>query len=291
MARLGKIPIVPGHKSAGTRAPLLTLAFLLMAATLGLNAQRAVDPLTRARQAYNEQQFDRAIVLATEAKQTPVLADSASLVLSRAMLERFRRTGDSVDVEAARSALLSVNHRRLTATEASELHLGMAELMFVDDQFGTATEMFEVALDRPGMVSARSRDRVLEWWAASLDRYAQLGPDTQRMAKYWRMLVRLEQEAVRGPASPAVAYWMAAAARAVDDPDRAWALAIAAWIQAPMIAGARAAALRNDIDRLMEVAIIPERANHSAADADVAAVKLAFTAEWKAIKAKWDVGK
>ena len=96
------------------------------------------------------------------------------------------RTGDATDLEAARSALLSVNPARLKATESSELHLGMAELMFIDDQFGTATEMFEVALDRPGMVPAQSRDRVLEWWAASLDRYAQLSPDTHRMPKYWR---------------------------------------------------------------------------------------------------------
>ena len=266
---------------------LLITLFLLVAATIGLSAQRPVDPLTRARQAYNEQQFDRAIALAKEAKEVPALADSASLVISRALLERFHRTGDAVDVDAARAALLSVNPARLTATESAELHLGMAQLMFVDDQFGTATEMFEVALDRPGMVPDRARDRVLEWWAASLDRYAQLGPDTHRMAKYWRMLTRLEQEAVRGPASPAVAYWMAAAARAVEDTDRAWALAIAAWIQAPMIAGARSDALRSDIDRLMEIGIIPERATHTAANADVEAQKLALTAEWKAIKAKW----
>jgi hypothetical protein len=163
--------------------------------------------------------------------------------------------------------------------------------LFVVDQFGAATELFKAALDRPGLVPDRSRDRVLEWWAASLDRYAELGPDTQRTARYWRMLTRLEQEAVRGPASPAAAYWMAAAARAVDDLDRAWTLAIAAWVQAPMIAGARAAVLRIDIDRLMERAIIPERASHAAADADVEAVKLSLMAEWKAIKAKWDVVK
>jgi hypothetical protein len=270
---------------------VLTAAFLLTASAIGLNAQRAVDPLTAARQAYNDQQYDRAIALAKEARATPALADSASLVLSRAMVERFRRTADIVDVEGARSALLSVNPARLTATETSELHLGMAELMFVDDQFGAATEMCEAALDRPGLVPDRSRDRVLEWWAASLDRYAELGPDTQRTARYWRMLTRLEQEAVRGPASPAAAYWMAAAARAVDDLDRAWTLAIAAWVQAPMIAGARAAVLRIDIDRLMERAIIPERASHAAADADVEAVTLSLMAEWKAIKAKWHVVK
>ena len=265
----------------------LTAAVLLVAATTVLTAQRAVDPLTRARQAYNKQQYDLAIQVAKEALAIPANADAAGLVLSRAMLERYRRTGDPVDVEQARATLLAVNPARLTPTESSELHLGMAELMFVDDQFGTATEMFEVALDRPGMVAAASRDRVLEWWAASLDRHAQLSPDTQRMAKYWRMLMRLEGEAARGPNSPAVAYWMAAAARGIDDPERAWSLAIAAWIQAPMIAGDRGPMLRNDLDRLMDVAIIPERAAHSAGDADLDALKAALTAEWKAIKAKW----
>jgi hypothetical protein len=282
------MPLVPSGQSS--RARLLTSACMVAVATMGVMAQRPVDPLTRARQAYNEQQFDRAILLAKEAKNTPAQVDSASLVLARATIERARRTNDPVDVEAARSALLSVKPARLTATETSELHLGMAELMYVDDQVGTATEMFEVALDRPGMVPAQFRDRVLEWWAASLDRYAQYSPDTQRIAKYWRMLTRLEQEAARGPASPAVAYWMAAAARGVDDPDRAWSLAIAAWIQAPMIAGARAAALRSDIDRLMADAIIPERAHRSAADADPEAFKLALAAEWSAIKAKWGGG-
>jgi hypothetical protein len=265
----------------------LAAAILLFAATPVLTAQRAVDPLTRARQAYNSEQYELAIQFAKEAKNTPAAADSAGLVLSRAMLERYRRTGDPADIEQARATLLSVSPARLTQGESAELHLGMAELMFVDDQFGTATEMFEMALDRPGMVPAASRDRVLEWWAASLDRYAQLAPDPQRPAKYWRMLTRLEIEATRGPNSPAVAYWMAAAARGVDDPDRAWSLAIAAWIQAPMIAGTRAAALRTDLDRLMDVGIIPERANRLAADADVEALKLAYAAEWKAIKAKW----
>ena len=65
----------------------LIAAFFLLAATMGLTAQRAVDPLTRARQAYNDQQFDRAILLAKEAKNTPALVDSATVVLSRAMLD------------------------------------------------------------------------------------------------------------------------------------------------------------------------------------------------------------
>jgi hypothetical protein len=261
---------------------------MLWVATAGLTAQREVDPLTRARQAYNEQQFDRAVSFANDAKRNPAQLDSASLVIARALLERFRRTTDPADLDAARKALLAVNTAKLTLSEASEMHLGMAEMMYVDQQFGAATELFEVALDRPAMVPARNRDRVLEWWAASLDSYAQYAPDIQRGAKYWRMLTRLEQEAVRGPATPAVAYWMAAAARGIGDPERAWSLAIAGWIQAPLIAGGRAAALRADLDKLME-AIILERA-HDSADADAEALKIALAAEWAAIKERWKSG-
>lgn len=268
-------------------ARCLLRAAAVVAVTPVLLAQQRVDPLVGARQAYNERQFDRAVALAIEARQTPAQADSASLVLSRALLERFRLAGDVVDVATARQALLSVRPTRLVASEVVELHLGTAELLFVDEEFGAATELFEAALDRPGFVPDRQRDRVLEWWAASLDRYAQLAPDTHRVARYQRMLTRLEQEAIRGSASPAVVYWLAAAARGADDPDRAWSLVIAAWIQAPMIAGGQAGTFRSDLDRLMVDAIIPERAQHAAAEVDRDALKAALAAEWKAIKEKW----
>jgi hypothetical protein len=268
--------------------PLVRISVLmLLAFTPALMAQRQVDPLTQARQAYNEQQFDRAISLAQEAKRTPQLVDSGSLVLTRAFLGRFRRSGDPADVDRARESLLSINPARLMASEAAEMHIGMAELLFADNQFGAASEMFEVALDRPGMVPDRQRDRVLEWWAASVDRYAQLAPDSHRTARYRRMLARMEKELLRRPASPVVAYWMAAAARGADDVDRAWSLAIAAWIQAPMIAGERATELRSDLDQLMVDGIIPERAFHEAWDADPEALKVVLAAEWAAIKARW----
>jgi hypothetical protein len=280
---------VPSFKSAKGYTRCLTATFVLLAASTSVMAQREVDPLTRARQAYNDGQFDRALVLANEAMRTPAWADSASVVVARALLDRYRRTTDEVDLAAARKALLAVTPSRLKAGEAAELHLGMAELMYFDLQFGVATELFEAALDRPGMVPAKSRDRVLEWWAASLNREAQLAPDAQRMSKYWRMLTRLGHESANGPATPAVVYWMAAAARGVDDLDRAWTLAIAAWIQAPLVAGARAAEMRRDVDDLM-AAIIIERATRTA-ESDPEAMKVAFTAEWEAIKERWKVVK
>jgi hypothetical protein len=283
---------------AGVRNP--TAAFALFVAwsvvgsvgTSASMAQREVDPVTRARQAYNEQRFDEAVTLASAARQTPALANSASLVLARALLERFRRAGDVADVATARQALLSIDPARLVAHETSELHLGTAELLFVDAEYGAAAELFEVALDRAAFVPADQRDHVLEWWAASLDRHAQLVPETERHARYRRLLTRVEQEAARGPASAVVAYWLAAAARGVDDPDRAWSLVVAGWIQAPLISlgasgAARATALRADLDRLMVDAIIPERARRAAPPSDPVALKVALAAEWAAIKERW----
>lgn len=281
-------------KKSAAAAALLTLWGLVGpiglsgAIAQGAMAQGEADELTRARQAYNLQQFDQAVTLASAARQTPALANSASLVLARALLERFRRGGDVADVATARQALLSVDPARLVADEASELHLGMAELVFVDGQYGAAAELFEVALDRAGFVAAGQREHVLEWWAASLDRHAQLVPEAERQAPYRRLLTRVEHEAARGPASAVVTYWLAAAARGVDDPDRAWSLVIAGWIQAPLITqGPRAEALRSDLDRLMVDAIIPERARRAAPPSDPIALKVALAAEWTAIKERW----
>ena len=270
----------------------VVVAVMSMAGGLGSMAQREVDPVTRARQAYNQQQFDQAVTLASAARQTPALVHSASLVLARALLERFRRAGDVADVATARQALLSIDPAHLVAHEVSELHLGSAELLFVDGQFGAAAELFEVALDRAGFVAADQRDHVLEWWATSLDRHAQLVPEAGRHAQYRRLLARVEQEAARGPASTVVTYWLAAAARGVDDPDRAWSLVVAGWIQAPLLSPgatgpARAAALRADLDRLMVDAIIPERARRAAPPSDPIALRVALTAEWAAIKERW----
>jgi hypothetical protein len=265
--------------------------------SVSMMAQKGPDQLTRARQAYNAQQFDEAIVLATAARSAPALADSASLVMARALLERFRRGGDVTDVATAREALLSVESARVTASETRELRLGMAELLFVDEQYGAAAEVFEAALDWPQVSgSDHVRDRLLEWWASSLDRYAQLAHDSERPLRYRRLLTRLELEVTRGVSSPVVTYWLAAAARGADDPDRAWSLAIAGWVQAPLIAAeAQAAVLRTDLDRLMREAIIPERARRTwsaiapAANPaiDIAARQRSLEAEWEVLKKRW----
>jgi len=263
---------------------MIAMLVLVLAGTM---AQRGTDPLTRARQAYNRHEYDQAVALAAEARRTPALADSASLVLSRALLARFRVAGDMADVAAARQAMLSVDGAKLLATERPELHLCMAELLFVDEQFGAAAELFETALDRPGMVPDTQRDRVLEWWAASLDRYAQLAPDGERQVRYRRLLTRLDSESRQSQLSAVVAYWRAAAARGADDLERAWSLAVAGWVQAPAIADDHGEKLRADLDRLMVDAIIPERARRASANADREAMTSALKDEWTALKKKW----
>lgn len=258
-------------------APLL-VTVLLMSPGQG-------DALSRARQAYNAQRFDEAISLAAEARGIERVAQSAALVFARASLERFRLAGDVADIATARQALLTIDPARLTAGEASEYRLGTAELLFVDEQFGAAAEIFETALIT---VPDVHRDRVLDWWASALDRHAQLAPEGERQRRYGRLLMGIEKELGRQPSSTVALYWLAAAARGVEDLDRAWSVAVAGWIQAPAIApGQRGVTLRTDLDRLMRDAIIPERAKRAGSPADPAALKVALAAEWESIKLRW----
>jgi hypothetical protein len=263
----------------------------LAQAAASAQAVQAVTPdaLVRARQAYNAERFDEAIILANTAREVDRQADSASLVLARASLERFRQFRDVADVATARQALLSVDPTRLSPSEARELRLGTAELLFVDEQFGAAAEIFEAALaDEGSLPSVEHRERLFDWWASALDRHAQYGQEGDRHRSYMRILLGAEREVGRSPSSTAVLYWLAAANRGIEDFERAWALVVSGWIQAPQVApGARAAALQEDLDVLMRDAIIPERARRAAPQADPEALKVALAAEWDAIKKRW----
>lgn len=267
---------------------LTVLCASALTAAAPMDGEPQGDALARARQAYNEQRFDEAIELAGQARAIDRWADSAALVFARASLERFRRDGNVADVATARQALLALNVVRLSATEAGELRLAMAELLFVDEEFGAAAELFGAALD--DRLPEGHRDRVLEWWASSMDRWAQLAPEGERQRRYARLLARIERESSQAPSSPVAAYWLAAACRGVEDLDRAWAVAVAGWIQAPVLApGARGVTLRGDLDRLMREAIIPERARRALPPSDPEALTVALAAEWAAIKQRWSI--
>ncbi|MGE3345645.1 MAG: hypothetical protein AB7L71_19655 [Vicinamibacterales bacterium] len=269
---------------SGAAGLVLVIGLVLGTEQTPGRAPDAGNVLARARMAYNAQRFDEAARLAADAAAVPALVPSAALIRSRALLEQYRRGGDVADVALARQSLLLADPERLSPRERAERRLATAELLFVDEQYGAAAEAFALSLSETTDTAARTR--VLDWWAASLDRYAQVAPDGERQRRYARLLAGLDAE----PAGAVTQYWRAAAYRGVEDLDRAWAVAVAAWIQAPDLASgvAAVASLRADIDRLMRDAIIPERARRAPAPADPDAVRVALTAEWDAIRERWE---
>lgn len=250
--------------------------------------------LARARQAYNAGQFDAAIAAATEARKTPALASSANLVLSRAHLERFRAKSDAADLSAAHESLALVEPARLSPAERQDYTVGLGIAVYFEGRPGAAAELFEPLLDSVGLPTGAlaqvgERRALFDWWATSLDRAAQLAPDSGRRDFYTRILNRSQTELARDTASTAAGYWLAAAARGTGDLDRAWHAAIAAWIRSRAFADR--ALVRADLDQLVITAIIPERAralNPLSNDSrDNAALAAAMRAEWEQIKATW----
>jgi hypothetical protein len=263
---------------------LTALAFVVVATS----AQVAPDALTRARQAYNAQQIADAVTLANSARTIPATRDQAAIVLGRALLERFRRVGDVTDLAVARQAVLeAAGHppTRWTPAERTELTLAMAELLFADEHFGAAADLFEAVLNTTQ--GDDEGERVLEWWALSIDHYAQRGLEEERARRYGRLLSRVELELARRPTATAL-YWHAAAARGVEDLERAWTLVRAGWVRAPLlVSGDALTGVRRDLDRLMREAIIPERARTIAPAGGPAEAQAALLAEWAAFMAAW----
>jgi hypothetical protein len=99
-------------------------------------------------------------------------------------------------------------------------------------------------------------------------------------AAYERIRARMREEVARRPGSPTAAYWLAAAARSQGDLEGAWEAAEAGWVRASL-APDRGVALRADLDRLMMVAIVPERARATGQPGD------ALLLEWLKFKERW----
>jgi hypothetical protein len=256
------------------------------------------DPLARARVFYNAEQYDQAIEAATEAQRSPKLANVAAVVLARAHLERFRAAsarGEQapIDVSAARDLLKTVDTSTLDARDRLEFLTGLGESLYLEDQadgpplYGAAAAVFEVALASVDAVNPDSRESLFEWWAGSLDHQAQQAPDAERRTIYARLLDRAEQELARRDLSPAGLYWVAASARGVDDVERAWGAAVAGWIRAGAL-GVKGVRLRDDLDRLVTQAILPERARQMTPVGDAHPMQTVLQAQWDEIKKKWE---
>lgn len=261
------------------RRPVALVALLLTLA----GPVEASDALAEARRLYNLADYEAAERAAREAIRTS--PDSARVVLGRVRLERYRQSANPEDLAEARLALRTVDPRPLQTTERVELTIGLAEGLYLEDRFGAAAELFEGVIDASIALGPAAHERVLDWWASSLDRLAQARPVGDRAQIYDRVIDRMEREIVRDAGSTPAGYWLAAAARGEGDLERAWAAAIAGWVRAPL-ATDRGAALRADLDRLVVQAIVPERAARLTTR-DRAQTTTGMLSEWEAFKASW----
>jgi hypothetical protein len=258
-------------------------AFLALAAAPSA-AQTSVEA---ARQLYNQGKFEIAIKLAAKLRTDAVNVDAANLVLGRSYLERFRQSADRADLVAAREALRDVRPSGLASREQAEYLVGLGELLYLDESYGAAAEIFVSAFEQSRALGPRGFDRVFDWWATSLDRQVQSGFVEDRDALYGEILFRAQAALAQAPGLAAPAYWLVVATRSLGDTNRAWDAAIAAWIRAPL-AEDHGTALRADLDRLVLQAIIPERVRQlGTTDSERERQAARLRLDWETVKKDW----
>src|SRR6059036_1901672 len=160
---------------------LVALVVWLVGAT-PVPAPAADDPLSRARVLYNQGQFEAAVNAAELARSMPSKADSADLVAARAYLERFRVSALSDDLTNARERLRRLDPQRLAPRERVEYVVGLGEALYLDQAFGAASAVFDSILQTGELMASGARDRVLDWWADSLERDGRPRPEMDRRA-------------------------------------------------------------------------------------------------------------
>ena len=258
--------------------PLFAILIVALAPSLARGAEPR-DPLARARSLYNQRLFTESIAAAEDARRLPDRVDAADLIAARAYLERYRDSGSSDDLNNARERLGRINTQKFSATELIELIVGLGEVLYFDGSSGAAAQVFDSVLAQD-YLSLDSRNRVLDWWANAVDRDARLRPDLERQVIYQKIRERMSAELARNPANATASYWAAAAARGQGDLQGAWDAAEAAWVRASL--GAHGRVLREDLDQLVQRAIIPERARLLGQPPD------GHRLEWNRFKDRWN---
>lgn len=259
---------------------LAALAVMCIVAAAAPPLRAADDPLALARYLYNQQEYEQAVIAAEQARLIPSRADAADLVAARAYLERFRTSEASDDLTNARDRLRRIDPQRFPPRERTEYVVGLGETLFFDGAYGAAAGVFDSVLQSRDLLAGDARDRVLDWWASSLDREARPRSDIDRQPVYQHVRARMETELATHPMSAAAAYWLAAAARAQGDLQAAWNAAEAAWVRAPLTRD-RGVPLRDDLDQLVLRAIVPDRAKASAQPPEQ------LRAQWEQFKERW----
>lgn len=279
----------PGNPSPpGTRAVAVIVSSLIVA-TLSAGAAlcaTAAD-LAEARRLYNQGRYDAAIEAARAVSADPGLRHQALVILARASLERFRQAANTEDLEAAQEALRAVDASRLEPRDRVELIVGLGEALYLDDLFGPAADILESAIGEAAILGPAARDQLLDWWATALDRHAQSRPPAERAPIYDRILDRMTEELEHDQGTSSAIYWLTAATRAKGDIDRAWDLARAGWVRAQLTRD-RGASVRQDLDRLVREAIVPERARRvQGTGGNLELATSGMLTEWEAFTGKW----
>lgn len=248
-------------------------------------AEASRSDLARALALYNQRRFDQAIEAAEAARKSPETQDAAAVVLARAHLERYRESVDPADLSAAREALGSVRTAILEPRVRLEYLLGLGQALFLEDEFGAAAHLFSsgVAAARP--LDQTLADALIDWWGSAIERQAELSTPDVRRALFLALAEGMRAEQAENPESAPAAYWVAAALRGAGDAMGAWHAATAGWVRA-RLAGARAAELRADLDKLVLQGVIPDRVR-DLAPPDRTAAESQLRAEWELIKERW----
>ena len=260
-------------------------AVLFSLVLIGAVPAAAQDPLTEARRLYNAGKYEEAERAARAATSQPKTANSAQLVLGRALLELYRETASQQHFVSAREALRSVNAEELDLSERVELMLGLAQGLFLEDRFASAADVIEPIITTSTRLGSQAHERALDWWASALDRHAQTRPLVEREPIYARISARMSEELLRDTGSAPANYWLVAAARNSGDAEAAWSAAMASWIRS-ILGRDRGVALRGDLDRLVIQGIIPDRAARIGGK-EPNMVIAGLVGEWEAFKAAW----
>ena len=288
----------------GMRTYLVPMLLLAAVSALPAALEAAESPaLARARTLYNAGDYEGAIDAASVSRRDAQWSDASALVIARARLERYRQNMNASELADAREALQAVKVASLTARDQLDLLIGLGQALYLGEVYGPAAELFGTALDKATAVekgtalekgtafekgtvlTPRDHALLLDWWATALDRDAQTRPFDRRPPVYQRIAERMDTELREDPSNGVAGYWQVVAARGAGDLDRAWSAAIAAWVRStlnPMTM----AQLRGDLDRVMEQALIPERARSSPSRDGVDSVEM-LRAEWSLVKSNW----
>ena len=261
----------------------LAIAVLLVVVPPAVAAEPPA--LVKARALFNAANYEGAIDAASVARKEPMWADSGALIVARSRLERYRQTGNAMELAEAREALRAVKSASLSPRDQVDLLIGLGQALYFGEVFGAAADLFDTALEKGVLLSERDRTLLLDWWATALDREAQLRSMDRRAPVYAKIGERMEHELHADPSSAVANYWRVIAARGTGDFDLAWSAAISAWVRSSLNP-ATTEQLRTDLDRVVGQALIAERSRaHPARDTqDVVAL---LTSEWALVKQNW----